>query len=342
MKKYNFLIGLLCIPMLIVSGCTAGNTNEEAVAGTENETLKIVTTIPPLYSLTAKVTEGVPVEITNLVSPGVSVHDYQMKPSDAKALESADLIVINGLELEEFLEEKLDELEGEVVVTSEGIVAMKNDEHEDKHEDKHEDEHEDEHEHEEEEEHDDEHEHEEEDEYEDGDDHGHGEFDPHVWMDPSLASFQAKNIAAALKKVDEKNAETYGKNYVEIEKELNNLKKEVRQKLAEVDVKNYIIFHDAYGYFENAFGIEHVAVIEDVPGESPSPQYLKYVVDLIEGNSVDVIFTEPQFSPELVEVLTEEHEVKSYELDPLGRELSANGYTDMIRKNTEQIVEAFL
>lgn len=308
MKKYNFLIGLLCIPMLIVSGCTAGNTDEQA--GTESETLKIVTTIPPLYSLTAKVTDGVPVEITNLVSPGVSVHDYQMKPSDAKALESADLIVINGLELEEFLEEKLDELEGEVVVTSEGIVAMKNDEHEDEHED--------------------------------GDAHSHGEFDPHVWMDPSLAGFQAKNIAAALKKVDEKNAETYGKNYVEIEKELNDLKKEVRQKLAEVDAKNYIIFHDAYGYFENAFGIEHVAVIEDVPGESPSPQYLKYVVDLIEGNSVDVIFTEPQFSPELVEVLTEEHEVKNYELDPLGRELSANGYTDMIRKNAEQIVEAFM
>lgn len=296
MKK---IFSLLASFILLASACTTEVAQNDKVEQAIKP-LKIVTTIAPLYSLTANLLEGIyGVELTNIVPLNTSIHSYALTLETAKKISEADVIIINGLELEEFIEDTLHDSKALIVDTSVGVELKKFEED------------------------------------------GHGEYDPHIWLSPVNAKIQAKNIAAALEKVNEANAARYKTNLIILEKQLDNLNQEVKDEIAKLEVKPYIVFHDAYHYFEDNFGIHAVAFLEEFAGKEPTAEYLAEVIDIIEDNKVKVIFTEPQFSPKLVQTLSNDYDLSVGELDPLGQSISKDSYFELIRANLESLQKAF-
>lgn len=328
MKK---LLTVLVSTFLIASACNTNTAQQE-------DNLAVTTTIAPLYSLTAHLVEGTDTEVTNIVPPNSSVHSYTLTPETAKQIHESDIIVINGLELEEFIEDTLEDTNALIVETSEGVAAKKyEEEHEDEHEDDHhEDEHDDHHE-DEHDEHDDHHE----DEHDDHHGHHHGEYDPHIWLSPSNAKIQAANIAKALIELDQENAATYQDNLDKLNTKLDALNTEIKNEFAKLEAKPYIVFHDAYHYFEENFGVHAIAYLEEFPGKEPTTEYLTNIIDIINDNDVKVMFTEPQFSPKLVQTLSNDYNLIVGELDPLGQSISKDTYFTLIRGNFESFKKAF-
>lgn len=296
-KNIFILLSSLFLLIFSMAGCVSAHNG--------NDELRIVTSIAPIYSLTANIIEGSFARVDNLVPPGASEHSWQLKSSDAVNLEKADIILINGAGLETYLQDFLKDKKVAIVsegidlitITSEDITSTS----------------------------------------------GDGSTpNPHVWLDPDNAKIMAQNIAEILMKKDAKNAELYQRNTNLLVLKLDVLKQEMLNRFSMLDIRPFMEFHDAYPYFNKAFGLEPAAVIELVPGETPSPQYLKYLLDLMEKKAVRAIFTEPQLSPKILDLFREKYNFKTAELDPVGQELSKEGYFKMMQKNVEAFEQVFL
>ena len=296
---------------------------------------KVVTSIKPLHSLISYVMDGVG-SPNLLVDGSSSPHTFQLKPSHATMLQEADVVFWIGEDLESFLETPLDS----IAVNARKITLMDSDQiellkfreknvfedHHDEHEghDDH-DEHEghddpDEH-----EGHDDHDEHEEHanghDEHEGHDDHGHhhGEFDIHFWLDPEIAKSIVKIASLELSKVDPANQATYQTNALNAVSELDKLFNDTRTKINS-DAK-YIVFHDAYQYFEQRFGIEVIGALTVNPEVLPGAKQLAEIREVIEHEKVNCLFSEPQFNPSIANTIAQDTGIKAAVLDPLGAEL---------------------
>jgi len=279
--------------------------------------INVVASVKPVHSLVSGVMEGAG-KPDLIVQGSASPHTYSLKPSQAQQLEDADLVFWMGHELESFLEKPL-----EAIATSAHVVelidssslkkikmreggmfdAHAHDEHEG-HDDH--DEHEGHDDHDEHEGHDDHH------------DHGHGEFDIHVWLDPENAKVLVNEIKLALIEKDPSNASIYEANSKKINLKLDQLIDEVSSKLESEKGKGYVVFHDAYQYFEERFGMSAVGSItvspEVVPGANRIRELKEKIVDL----NATCVFSEPQFEPKLVSTVIEGTQANTGVLDPLG------------------------
>ncbi len=296
---------------------------------------KVVTSIKPLHSLISYVMDGVG-SPNLLVDGSSSPHTFQLKPSHATMLQEADVVFWIGEDLESFLETPLDS----IAVNARKITLMDSDQiellkfreknvfedHHDEHEghDDH-DEHEGHDDHDEHEGHDDHDEHEEHadghDEHEGHDDHGHhhGEFDIHFWLDPEIAKSIVKIASLELSKVDPANQATYQTNASNAVSELDKLINDTRTKINS-DAK-YIVFHDAYQYFEQRFGIEVIGALTVNPEVLPGAKQLAEIREVIEHEKVNCLFSEPQFNPSIANTIAQDTGIKAAVLDPLGAEL---------------------
>ncbi len=313
----------------------------------------VVASIKPIHSLVASVMEGVG-EPKLLVRGGASPHTYSMRTSDAAALQDADLVVWVGPNLEAFLDDAIDTLGTDAATlaladapgltkldirtggTFEAHTHDGEDGHEDEHahagehgddhahEDEHarDDDHAHEHAHDEEAEHDHEGEHAEDahaHEHETG--HDHGTADMHLWLDPENARVMVSAIEAALAEVDPANAEAYAENAEATRAALDELTSDVGEQLAPVAGTPFIVFHDAYHYFENRFGVQAAGSITVSPEVIPGAQRISEIKDKVSELGATCVFAEPQFEPRLIGVVTEGTEARSGELDPLGAAL---------------------
>lgn len=208
------------------------------------------------------------------------------------------------------------------------------DEHEHEHEGKHADKH-DEHEHEHGEKHADKHEHEE----HEHEHHDHGEFDPHVWLDPVNAKAMTHEIVETLSEVFPGNAETYAKNGEHLEANLDALTKELKKTLAPVHGKSFVVFHDAYQYFEKRFDLHTVGSITISPEVMPGAERLSEIHKKIADTDARCVFAEPQFEPKLVQVVMEGTPARSGTLDPLGADIpkGPEHYFSMMRQNAKSL-----
>ena len=307
--------------VFLLTGCGTQVTQTPDTNEASHE-LKIVTTFPPLYSFVAGVA-GDAVEITNLVPPGASVHTWEPSASALRELAKADLFVMNGLELEPFAEDLIESVQNselEVLVTSEAVHddlqnATEMIELEEEHESESEHEHE----------------------------HHHDGQDPHIWLNPLLAVKQVEAIKNTLVRIDPENASAYRENTSAYITELQELNEEIREKLQTALKKDFIVFHNAYDYFLSEYGLSEYkkAAIEPFPGQEPTAAYFQELIELIEDKGVTIIFTEPQFSPRVVQNIQEETGAKSFEIDPIGLELDKEGYADNLRSLAETFVTAF-
>jgi len=312
-----FLFGLLIMSVWLLSACDLWK-NE--IKNESSESIKLVTTFAPVYSHTKAIVQD-HAKITNLVEIGKSVHNRQLTPQKAMELENSDGIIINGIDLEEFLEDYLESIDDKIIDTSKWISLLKFSK-----EDGHEDE-------ENLEEHDDEDEH----------GHNHGEWDPHVWLNPQNAIIQTNNILAWLQSMDPANSDLYQANAQQYIQKIEKLDKEIQQKFENVKFKNFIVFHNAYLYFFDHYDLSQYqkSVIQDFEWEVPSIQEIQDFIKQIDEEGVTVIFTEPQFSPKIVQMLKEERpELVIQEINPIWKILSENNYLETLELLANNIIKA--
>ena len=307
---------------------------------------KVVTSIKPIHSLISYVMDGVGTPGL-LVDGSSSPHTFQLKPSHATMLQEADIVFWIGEDLESFLETPLESIAKDAkqvtLMESEDIEMLKfreknvfddHDDHGDEHDDH--DEHGDEHdEHDEHEEHGDEHdEHEEHsdehDEHAHHDGHNHGEFDIHFWLDPEIAKTIVQIAAKEMSEIDPANASKYEANAAKALNELDQLINDTRGKINKD--ATYVVFHDAYQYFEQRFGIEVIGALTVNPEVLPGAKQLAEIREVIEHEGVNCLFSEPQFNPSIAETIASDTGVKAAVLDPLGAELEPGKdlYFDLI------------
>ena len=151
--------------------------------------------------------------------------------------------------------------------------------------------------------------------------HAHGEHDLHFWLDPHNAKEMVEVIAETLAKVDPANAKIYAANAEKIAGRIDKLDHEIEEALAKVKNRPYLVFHDAYQYFENHYGLAAVGSISVSPERKPGAKRIAELRHVIEDNKAVCIFAEPQFQPNIVQTLVEGTNARSGVLDPVGGSL---------------------
>lgn len=152
-------------------------------------------------------------------------------------------------------------------------------------------------------------------------DHAHGDFDPHLWLDPENAKVWVTAIAAALSEKDPKNAAAYAENAKAARAELDALSAEIRKTLEPARGKGYVVFHDAYHYFEHRFDIEASGSIALSDATAPGPKRLREIRAEVKSREATCVFSEPQFQPKLVSTVIDGTGARTAELDPIGANL---------------------
>ena len=308
-----------------------------------NADVNVVTSIKPVHSLVSSVMQGVG-SPTVIIEGAGSPHTYSLKPSQAKQLQDADLVFWMGDELETFLEGPIQNIAKNAksikLIDSHGLKKIKFreggmfDEHDDH------DDHDD---HDKEEHAKDDHDDHGKEKHakDDHDDHGHGEFDPHVWLDPINAKAVVHEIEEALVKADPKNAKKYEANAVRMAGKLDQLVTELRVQLQPVQGKGFIVFHDAYQYFEQRFGVAAIGSITVSPEVIPGAERVKDLREKIRDLKVTCVFSEPQFEPKLVRTLVDGTGAQTGVLDPLGSSLTKGPdlYFELVREMARSLKE---
>ena len=293
----------------------------------------VVASIKPVHSLVAGVMQGVG-EPQLIVKGAASPHTYALRPSEAAALEQARLIFWIGHDMEAFLDKALDSLAGNARVVelaeADGITLLPFREggafeaHDEEEHAGHDHDDDDDH------AHDDDHGHGAE---SGGHDHAHGGSDMHFWLDPENAKAMVRAIEGALVETDAANADKYRENAAALQARLDALAGEIEAEVAPVKGKGFIVFHDAYHYFEKRFGVEAAGSITVSPEVMPGAERIAAIKAKVGELGATCVFAEPQFEPKLVEVVIEGTEAKSGVLDPEGGSLAEGPelYFDLMR-----------
>lgn len=337
MKKIN-VSAILALTAIFLTGFTPHVSAE----------LKVVTSIKPIHSLVSAVMDGAG-SSELLIEGASSPHAYAMRPSQARSLQDADVVFWVGPELEAFLVKPISTTAKNAtsvpLMESDGLLKRAfREEHGEHDHGKHEeenhdhakhDEHKDDHAKHEEHEHD-EHKHEEHKDDHAGHDHGaHGKgaIDPHIWLDPENAEAMTRAIANALSAADPGNAALYSKNAAALIDRLDHLSDELRASLSPLRDKRFVVFHDAYQYFEVRYGLESAGAITLNPEVVPGAEHLREIKEKVATLGATCVFAEPQFKPKLVEVVIEGTAAKSGVLDPLGANLAKgpDQYFDLMK-----------
>lgn len=299
--------------------------------------------IAPAHSLVAQVMAGVG-KPDLIIRPGASPHSYTMRPSEAEALSRADVVFYISKDLTPWIETPLENLAvsaKKVVLLEvkgitlhefrEGTTFEGHDHHDDEHGDKDKDgHHDDEHKQKNENDHHDAHskkeghedEHAEKDDHGNYDEHHHGEHDPHAWLDPENAKIWLQAIATELSRVDAANAAAYQRNATTAIKKMDTLIADIRAQTKKLHGINFIVFHDAYQYFERRFDVQATGAISIGDASDPSPARVKEIRDTVARLNVRCVFTEPQFNPGMVRSVFENTKVSTIGvMDPLGADI---------------------
>lgn len=163
---------------------------------------------------------------------------------------------------------------------------------------------------------------------------GKGEPDPHIWLDPSLVQIQAKNICQGLAQVDPDNKAVYKANLDRFLQELDAVDHEIRSQLAPFSGHEVYVFHPAFGYFLERYGLRQCSI--EVEGKEPGPRHLAEIISRMKAHKVKVLFVQPQFSRKTAESIAKEVGAQVVILDPLASDYPAN-----LRDITQKIIQAF-
>ncbi|WP_310402717.1 metal ABC transporter solute-binding protein, Zn/Mn family [Pseudomonas koreensis] len=275
--------------------------------GTAHAEVKVLTSIKPLQLIAAAVQDGVAVPEV-LLPPGASPHNYALRPSDVRKVQSVDLLYWIGPDMEGFLPRVLSG-RSQPSVAVQDLPGLKlrhfgADNHSHAEEA-------------------DEHDH----------DHRPGSLDAHLWLSPLNARVIADKMAADLSAADPANAQRYQSNAKAFDERLDALDQRLKKRLANVEGKPYFVFHEAFDYFEDAYGLKHAGVFAVAAEVQPGAQHVAAMRKRLQEVGKTCVFSEPPLRPRLAETLVAGLPVKLAELDALG------GYTPATAQGYEQVLE---
>ena len=161
----------------------------------------------------------------------------------------------------------------------------------------------------------------------------HGRFDPHYWLSPANGRVMVRNIERTLVAADPEHKAEYTANGAKLEAELKVLEQEIRGKLSELKSKRFIVFHPAWGYYADAFGLEQIAI--EVEGKTITPRQMQRVIEKAKANRISIVFVSPQFSTAQAEAIAMEIGGKTCSIDPL-----ASDYQNNLRRITAAFYES--
>jgi zinc transport system substrate-binding protein len=284
------------------------------IAGKGLSRLAVLTSFAPIHSLALNVA-GDAADVSVLIPPATGPHDYSFSPSDMAKISHADVLIVNGIGLENWLDKGVKtagKKNLQIIDTSRGIdlitgleirklAGMKSEPDPDA-----------------------------------------GGPNPHIWLSPRNAITQVKNIRDGLVARDPQNALTYNKNADAYINRLVALDKDILAATSPLANKTLITFHDTFPYFARDYGFTVAATFEEFPGKEPSPKAIKQLRETIESAHVVALFSEPQYSARAMQVFAREFKIPVVQLDPM--ETGDGGkdfYERVMRKNLETLAAAF-
>ncbi len=289
--------------MLILGACWA-----LVVIPVQAKVPRVATDIPPIHSLVSQVmgTLGTPKLI---VPPGTSPHGYAMRPSEARALQAADVVFWMGQDLTAWFGRAIQTLAANAttVALSESKNLIRHPYRTTKNFDIH--------------------------------THGEGEhentakIDPHLWLDPDNALIFLDVIATTLARLDASHADTYLNNAARAKAALEALKLELTATVQPIRGRPFIVFHDAYHYFEHRFDVEAAGSVSIGDASSPGPARIAAIRGKVQTLGATCVFSEPQFEPKLIATIIEKTAARSGILDPVGATLKPgpDQYSQLLR-----------
>ena len=286
--------------------------------------VQILTSIKPLQLIAAAIQDGQG-EPQVLLPPGASPHYFVLRPSDAKRLDKADLFYWIGPDLENFLPrllEKRSKLSVAVQDLPELHLQYFGDEH------KHADEHG----------HTDEHKQHADNLVEHDHAHQPGTVDAHMWLLPENARVIAARISTDLSAQDPDNATVYAENLLAFSQRLETLDQQLKTELAPVQGKSFFVFHEAFNYFEQAYGLQHAGVFAISHELQPGAKHVSQMRARLQQAGPSCVFSEPPMQPRLAHTLAEGLPVTLAQLDALGSDLpvSTQAYEQLLKNLAAQ------
>lgn len=293
MKRFVWITILL----LALTGCSA-----------KPEQAQIAATTLPVYEFTSRLCTGTPLTVTRLVTEQVScLHDYSLNVRQVKAAEAAEVIVISGAGLEDFMEELL--LDTDVIDASASGVDLHIASH--SHDHGHEEHH--------------------------ADDGHHHEVDPHIWLAPENAKIMVSNICAGLKDRYPEHHVTFDVNAKMLYEELDALKEYGDTALSSISCREMITFHDGFSYFADSFGLTILEAVEEESGSEASAKELIHLIEEVEHHHLPAIFTEVSGSDSAASIIARETGATCF---PLDMAMAGDSYFDAMYHNINTIKEA--
>lgn len=272
-------------------------------ATTAQSAIRVATDIAPVHSLVAMITEGVS-EPDLVIQRGASPHSYSLRPSDAAALERADVVFWMGDELTPWLGNTLDNLaaDAQAIALLDRHETLRHDFRDAVADQESLDTHK---------------------AHSEHDDHAHEGVDPHAWLDPVNAQRWLAVIADTLAAADPEHAAAYQANQRIAQTTIDTLISNTNASLAPVAKRPFIVFHDAYQYFEKRFGLNVVGAIALSDARDPSPSQIAAVQAVVSEHAVRCVFAEPQFNASLVDTVLDGTRAETGILDPVGTSISS-------------------
>jgi len=290
--KFKAFLCCLCLLAVFLPGCT------------QEVPCQVAATTLPIYQFTSAICEGTGIEVTQLITQQVScLHDYSLNVSQVRTVEAAEVVVISGGGLEEFMEDALQQ--ANCVIDSSGSVPlMECEEHH--HEDHSEEGH-------------------------------HHEQDAHIWLSPKNAKIMAANIAQGLAQVYPQHAKRFAYNLSILEQQLDELEQYGQRRLENLSCRELITFHDGFSYFAKAFDLHILEAIEEESGSEASAQELKNMITLVREHELPAVFTEVSGSVSAADIIAAETGIKVFSLDMA---MAGNDYFEAMYRNIDTIREA--
>ena len=287
------ILSLIIICLMIV-GCVPIQTPAQIAASTL-----------PVYEFTVRLCQNTGITVTRLVNESVScLHDYTLQVTQMKSIEAAELVVMNGGGLEEFLHDALHSASNIADASLDIPLLCPQTAHS----------------------HDHEHEHE-----------HHHEKDPHIWLSPVHASQMAANICSALCSRYPEHRETFQTNLASLQADLQTLQTYGEEQLRDLSCRELVTFHDGFAYFAEAFGLSILEAVEEESGsEAPASELIR-LITLVQDHSLPAIFIEMNGSDAAAQIISTETGTKIYTLDMA---MAGDSYFDAMYHNINTIKEA--
>ena len=291
MKKFSLFLSFVFLAVLLCS-CSAAPTT------------RIVATTLPVYQFTQRLCEGTGLGVTRLVTESIScLHDYTLQVSQMRSIEAAELVVMSGGGLEDFLSDAL--AGSRCIVDASSGIELYAPEHEHEHEHGHEGHH-----------------------------HDH---DPHIWLSPVLAQTMAENICDGLSRHYPAYEDIFRNNLEALKQDLQALQLYGEQQLRQLGCRDLITFHDGFHYFAEAFDLHILEKVEEEAGsEAPASELIR-LITLVREHHIPAIFTETNGSTAAAGVIAAETGIEVRQLD-MG--MAGDDYFASMYHNIDTIKEA--